>query len=128
VEYACRAGALTSRFFGSSDELLPRYAFFRDNSKICSWPVGSLWPNDLGLFDILGNVLEWCQESRSPIDRSEDREDTAPVSNLIERVLRSGSYDKIVSEVRSDHPEHAHPVSQLNQVGFRLARTHRERP
>ncbi len=84
AEYACRAGALTSRFFGSSDQLLPRYAYFRDNSRIHSWPVGSLWPNDLGLFDILGNVMEWCQESRSTIERREDREDTKPVSNLIE--------------------------------------------
>ena len=128
AEYACRAGAVTSRFFGSADELLPRYAYFRDNSKIRAWPVGSLRPNDLGLFDILGNVLEWCQESRSLIARPEDREDILPVSNLTERVLRSGSYDKLVSEVRSDRSEHAHPVSELNQVGFRLARTHRGRP
>jgi eukaryotic-like serine/threonine-protein kinase len=128
AEFACRAGAMTSRFFGSSDELLPRYAYFRNNSKIRSWPVGSLWPNDLGLFDILGNVMEWCQESRSPHRRPEDREDPEPVSNLIERVLRSGSYDKLVNDVRSDRAEHAHPVVQLNQVGFRLARTHRGQP
>jgi formylglycine-generating enzyme required for sulfatase activity len=128
AEYACRAGALTSRFFGSADELLPKYAYFRNNSKIRAWPVGSLRPNDLGLFDILGNVLEWCQERRSLVNLPEDREDTQPVSNRNQRVLHSGSYDKIVNEVRSDRAEHAHPVDGLNQIGFRLARTHRQPP
>jgi hypothetical protein len=73
-------------------------------------------------------VCEWCQESRSSIDRQEDREDTESVSNLIERVLRSGSYDKLVNDVRSDRAEHAHPVVQLNQVGFRVALTRRGQP
>src|SRR5262249_26464125 len=49
-----------------------------------SWPAGSLWPNDLGLFDILGNALEWCQERRSTTLKPEDSEDSDPVSNKIE--------------------------------------------
>jgi formylglycine-generating enzyme required for sulfatase activity len=61
-EYACRAGALTSRYHGFSVELLRAYARYAGSSGDHAWPCGSLLPNDLGLFDMLGNVCEWCQE------------------------------------------------------------------
>ena len=61
-EYACRAGAATSRYYGRSEELLVRYAWYSVNSKERTWPVGSLRPNDLGLFDMHGNVWNWCQD------------------------------------------------------------------
>jgi formylglycine-generating enzyme required for sulfatase activity len=128
AEYASRAGAMTSRFFGSSDKLLPRYAYFRDNSQNRSWPGGSLWPNDLGLFDILGNVLEWCQDSLVPIAKHEGRGDTEVVSNLTQRALKGGSYDKNIQKIRSDRAEHSLPVVQFNEIGFRVARTQRLRP
>ena len=92
-EYACRAGTYTSRFYGTADSLLPRYACFRENSKNRSWPVGSLRPNGFGLFDILGNMLEWCQEGHSYDRRALDVEDTRPVTNTTQRVVHSGSYD-----------------------------------
>ncbi|HEX3451535.1 MAG TPA: protein kinase [Isosphaeraceae bacterium] len=124
AEYACRAGTVTSRFFGSADSLLPAYAFFRDTSGNHSWAVGSLRPNDLGLFDILGNILEWCQESRSPVLKLMDVEDTEPVSNTIDRVLHGGSYEKVIELLQSDRSEHALPPVKFNSIGFRVARTH----
>jgi formylglycine-generating enzyme required for sulfatase activity len=62
-EYACRAGAVTARYFGETDELLSHYAWYTKNSQD-RWllPVGTLKPNDLGLFDMLGNDYEWCQD------------------------------------------------------------------
>ncbi len=127
-EYACRAGTYTSRFYGTADSLLTRYAFFRENSKNHSWPVGSLWPNDFGLFDILGNMLEWCQEGHSYTARALDLEDTRPVINTTERVVHSGSYDKIVDLIKSDRSETALPAAQFNSIGFRIVRTLRDRP
>ena len=49
MEYATRAGAVTSWYFGGTDELLPKYAWYNKNSQEKTWPVGSLKPNDLGL-------------------------------------------------------------------------------
>jgi formylglycine-generating enzyme required for sulfatase activity len=143
TEFACRAGAVTTRFFGSSDQLLPRYAYYRDNSRNHSWPVGSLWPNDLGLFDILGNALEWCQEGLTAEDEERewvrrqgaglerrpvipDREDSQAVSNSVLRPLRGGDYGKGSRWLRSDRAEHGLPVMQFDVVGFRVARTHRQ--
>src|SRR5207245_10036651 len=80
LEYASRGGAVTSRFFGETAELLPRYAWYANNSEVRVWPVGSLRPNDLGLFDVHGNVWTWCQEEfknypHGGKQTSEDKED-----------------------------------------------------
>ena len=66
-EYACRSGAVTSRYYGGSVELLGQYAWYNQNSKDRAWPCGLVKPNDLGLFDMLGNVYEWCQEQYEAI-------------------------------------------------------------
>jgi formylglycine-generating enzyme required for sulfatase activity len=123
LEYACRAGALTSRFYGSSDELLPRYAFFRDNSQDHAWHVGMLRPNDFGLFDVLGNVQEWCQEAKSEVASDWDREDTKVVTNLDRRILRGGAYGKVGRKIRSDRAETTLPINRYDEAGFRVART-----
>ena len=61
-EYACRAGASTTRYYGYSPDLLSRYAWEINNSGSKLQPVGQLLPNDFGLFDTLGNVMEWTQD------------------------------------------------------------------
>src|SRR5262249_20156964 len=62
-ELACRAGAETSRYYGETEELLGRYAWYAKESQDKKMlPPGSLRPNDLGLFGMLGNALEWCQD------------------------------------------------------------------
>src|SRR3954452_2229741 len=62
-EYACRAGAVTSRYYGHAIELLSAYVRYQANSSERAWMCGSLLPNDLGLFDMLGNVYEWSYDS-----------------------------------------------------------------
>jgi formylglycine-generating enzyme required for sulfatase activity len=68
-EYACRAGSATGWSMGEAEDLLPRYGWYLNNASGRSHPVGSLRPNDWGLFDMHGNAWEWCH------DRSENKDD-----------------------------------------------------
>jgi formylglycine-generating enzyme required for sulfatase activity len=129
MEYAARAGAVTSWYHGQTDELLPKYAWYNKNSRQEPWPVGSLKPNDLGLFDVAGNVFAWCQESSRPYpwvkgeDSAEDVEDEPEVSSAVGRVLRSGSFDAQASYVRSASRISNVPTFRAYDFGFRPART-----
>jgi serine/threonine protein kinase/formylglycine-generating enzyme required for sulfatase activity len=128
-EYACRAGAVTSRCYGESDELLTKYAWFGINSHIHSWPVASLKPNDLGLFDNHGNVWEWCQNRYQPYPTGEgqgvveDGEDQLTIDNQEARVLRGGAFRLISVLVRSAYRFRLVPADRYDLVGFRVART-----
>ncbi|MGI9554916.1 MAG: formylglycine-generating enzyme family protein [Vampirovibrionia bacterium] len=59
-EYACRAGTNTEYFFGDDASKLGEYAWYHDNSEGHIHPVGTKHPNPAGLYDINGNVIEWC--------------------------------------------------------------------
>ena len=73
-EYACRSGAATARYYGRAEELLGKYAWYGATTNFeRAWPVGSLKPNDFGLFDMLGNAAECCQE-RYVVDYARYRE------------------------------------------------------
>jgi formylglycine-generating enzyme required for sulfatase activity/tetratricopeptide (TPR) repeat protein len=132
-EFACRAGAVTSRYFGHSIELLNAYAWFRSNSNERAWTCGSLLPNDLGLFDMLGNTSEWNQESLNGAASGKKR----PLSDVIRmsetitrkypsmfgRLLRGGSHSARPSNVRAaDHGGNAASFRNLTN-GFRPVRT-----
>jgi sulfatase modifying factor 1 len=130
-EYACRAGAETSRYYGRSLDLLGRYAWYNATSQDRAWPCGSLLPNDLGLFDMLGNVFEWGQEV--PAGYSPDREGKVIDSDTIineyvddnrPRLLRSGSFDNRPAIVRSADCYRIAPAYRDDDFGFRLSRTY----
>jgi serine/threonine protein kinase/formylglycine-generating enzyme required for sulfatase activity len=129
VEYATRSGTLTSRYFGETEELLPKYGYYNKNSEDKTWPVGSKKPNDFGLFDVYGNVYTWCQESLKPypgakIDVAiDDIEDKLEIINTDGRVLRGGSFHSQVSNARSASRNNNLPAYWTNYYGFRPART-----
>ena len=62
-EYACRAGSTTTYCFGNDSRQLENYAWYEDNSLQKTHPVGQKLPNAWGLYDMHGNVGEWCQDN-----------------------------------------------------------------
>ena len=124
-EYACRAGTVTSRNYGSDEGLLGRYAWTILNGENRSWPVARLKPNDFGLFDMLGNAAEWCHDSyrdyptaaqRAVVDQLE----MAPVTDNANRVLRGGSFYCNATNARSAFRSNFRPVNRSYYVGFRV--------
>jgi formylglycine-generating enzyme required for sulfatase activity len=130
MEYATRAGAVTARYYGETDELLPKYAWYIKNAQEKRRLVGSMKPNDLGFFDAQGNVFTWCQERyriypEGNGDKAvEDQEDDLVVKSTDSRVLRGGSYNLLASDVRSAYrSDNNVPTRWSLIVGFRPART-----
>jgi formylglycine-generating enzyme required for sulfatase activity len=134
-EFACRAGAVTSRYYGEADELLGRYAWYTKNSQDGGMlPPRSLKPNDLGLFDLYGNVVEWCQDgtfdyrSGQHGSATEDKEyngDIKDIHNSLSRALRGGAFSFPPVLGRSAYRLSIAPANCGDVVGFRPARTFR---
>ena len=87
-EFVARAGASTSRYYGNTEKLLDIYAWHAKNSENRGKPRGSLEPNDLGVFDMLGNVFEWCQDRAASYDVGDGGKARDKINLLI-----SGRYD-----------------------------------
>jgi formylglycine-generating enzyme required for sulfatase activity len=123
-EYACRAGTMTSRHFGSDDAMLGHYAWYVRNSDGRAHPVGTKKPNNYGLFDMYGNAAEWCQDALVPYpEATEDREDKDPINPSVSRVVRGGSFASGEAKVRSAHRSGCPPLLPNDFVGLRVART-----
>jgi serine/threonine protein kinase/formylglycine-generating enzyme required for sulfatase activity len=124
LEYAGRAGAITSRYFGDDAKMLSRYGWFYNNSSGAIHRGGMLLPNDFGLFDALGNVKEWCHDSyEKTMAAGPDREDLAPFESGVERVARGGAYLDPARVVRSANRYYTKANALSLSAGFRIART-----
>jgi formylglycine-generating enzyme required for sulfatase activity len=130
-EFAARAGRNTAWHFGDDAKLLGRYAWYdRNTNRERMSPVAQLLPNQLGLFDMLGNVWEWTFDRRQqyPSDEAvtEDVEDSVlKVSNGVARTRRGGSFAYEWFTTRSAHRGDTtyFPHQTRDNVGFRVART-----
>lgn len=124
-EFACRAGTTTSRYYGVDETLLPRYAWFLLSSQGQTHPVARLKPNDFGLFDMHGNVFEWCSDLKVAYSDSE-----TPDEPLVKAVvdtdrlnLRGGAHFHPANEVRSAFRRFHQPANPYNNAGLRPVRT-----
>jgi formylglycine-generating enzyme required for sulfatase activity len=132
VEYATRAGAGTSRYYGETDELLTHYAWYTKNSGDRLRRVGLKKPNEFGLFDAQGNCFTWCQEPYGEYPKAEDEgvvedkevdKDKLSFASTISRVLRGGAFLHPPSNVRSSNRSGNVPTTRSSHNGFRAART-----
>lgn len=125
-EFACRAGGVTRRHYGSNDSLLGEYGWYQGNSSRKPQSVGTLKPNLWGFHDMHGNAMEWCVDLFGRLKRFEseaaDIHETG-VLTAADRDLRGGAYYDLPEYVRTSH-RLSHPAtSQLEPTGLRVART-----
>ncbi len=123
-EYCCRAESNTTYCFGNNTTQLEEFAWFVPNSKSKTHPVGQKSPNAWGLYDMHGNVFEWCQDwfdenyyKNSPTDDPQ-----GPIFYKPSWVIRGGSWDQhavsLTSAWRQDHTSGAGYY-----IGVRIVRT-----
>jgi len=122
-EYTCRAGTETAYSFGDDAGLLDKYAWYQSNSEGQPWPVGTKLPNAWGLYDMHGNVWEWCWDS---FDENYYRQspgvDPLGASQAGYRVFRGGSWHDDPRRCRSAQRGEYAPEPRINNIGFRVAR------
>jgi len=115
-EYAARAGSKTKYYWG--DSIDGRYAWYDENSDSRTHPVGQKKPNGWGLYDMIGNVSEWCSDYYSPYS-SDSQFDPQGASSGEYCVYRGGSWHSSTSHLRSAYRGSRKPSLRLNRHGFR---------
>jgi formylglycine-generating enzyme required for sulfatase activity/tRNA A-37 threonylcarbamoyl transferase component Bud32 len=119
-EYACRAGTESRFSFGDSDSSLSDYAWYTGNSGSSTHPVGQKKPNAFGLYDMHGNVWEWCSDWYQDSYSGLSLQDPKGPNNGAYRVLRGGCWFNSPQICRSAYRYGNSPASTGDGNGFRV--------
>ena len=118
-EYACRAGSTTQFSFGDGSSELNAYGWFDKNSGKETHPVGRKKPNAWGLYDMHGNVWEWCSDFYGDMSMNAVTDPRGPLSGL-HPVYRGGSWYYAAHRCRSAKRDGTDRSNRYDNVGFRL--------
>ncbi|MBT4482688.1 MAG: SUMF1/EgtB/PvdO family nonheme iron enzyme [Candidatus Latescibacteria bacterium] len=127
-EYVCRAGTNTKFYFGDNHSELKSFSWFKENSGGRPRPVGQKLPNPLGIFDLYGNVWEWCNDFYK-VDYYQESPEKNPKGPEFgdNKVLRGGSWDSDANQCRSSYrynevPGYSDICFGYDIYGFRCAK------
>jgi formylglycine-generating enzyme required for sulfatase activity len=143
-EWAARAGTTTAYSFGDDPKKLPEYGWFTENAEDKPQPVGKKKPNPWGLYDMHGNVAEWCLDHYKkdyygtfPLDRPALQPVLKPIGTRFSHVARGGSWadeppqcrsaarrgsDKTWIKLDPQRPQSIWWLTSAEFVGFRIVR------
>jgi len=139
-EYACRAGTQTAYYFGNDPALLSKHGWYAKNSEDKFHKVGLKLPNPWGLYDMLGNLMEWTLNHYTPNAYVNYKSiDSVPVANpkKYPKSVRGGGFSETAIELRSANRLHSDPVwnkrdpqipkskwwlTEAKNIGIRLVR------
>jgi formylglycine-generating enzyme required for sulfatase activity len=119
-EYACRAGSTTRYHTGDTEADLDRAGWYADNSGGKLHSVGEKEPNDFGLYDMHGNVDEWCLDGLREYQKQTVTDPMGPVEDSSNRVFRGGCWDVPAQGCRSAGRNRFTPGYRHDFLGFRL--------
>ena len=119
-EYAARGGNKSNGYKYSGSNTIGDVAWYDDNSGSKTHAVGTKQPNELGIYDMSGNVYEWCSDWYGGYSSDSQTNPTGPSSGSY-RVLRGGSWNRSAGCCRVSNRNGSSPDNRYNYGGFRLA-------
>jgi formylglycine-generating enzyme required for sulfatase activity len=121
-EYAAKGGNKSNGYKYSGSDNVDEVAWYRGNSNPKIHSIGAKKANELGIYDMSGNVLEWCNDWYDTDYHNSSSNNPEEVSNGNSRVLRGGSWYHLSNNCRVVSRDYSNPYIRLDDFGFRVVR------